>query len=112
MTRFWVSWWSKGEIKEPPFVYWGSGNIHDGRTSDEKTYCAVIDANGEGEIVLSLMYYFPDCRMRFCESRNADFAPPEDRFPGFDESRIFLERDMNGFIVHKWDWRKRNDCVI
>ncbi len=88
MSRFWVSWYSGYYADEgcskPPFQVWLSGERF--RRSSERTnatICAVIDAESEALIWPAVKEHFPDYEKRFCCQVGDDWAPLEDRFPGF-----------------------------
>jgi hypothetical protein len=84
MTRYWVSWWSGYYLDEgctkPPFQSWISGQRDGPR--DECSFCAVIDADSESEILDCIRHHFPDYELRFCNPKPDDYEPG-DRFPGF-----------------------------
>ncbi len=90
--RFWVSWWtSQDEDKgctTPPFDYWTSGYRFpkgDMEEDTESSVCAVIDADTEDDVWEGVAKYFPDYEARFCEEREADYAPGS-RFSGFENN--------------------------
>ena len=102
---------------EPPFKYWWTGSRARPKhgltaeqyiqytllkTEDEQfafldkherstgTACAMVEAESKEEIWPVIKKYFPDYEYRFCEELESGSARPNDRFPGFDETRISL----------------------
>ncbi len=90
MNRYWVSWYSGNYADEgctkPPFKFWNTGyrdrkNKSGQEERTECSLCAVIDAVNEKEIWKIVKQYFPDYKFRFCEEKENNYTPNEDRFP-------------------------------
>ena len=101
MKRFWVSWWTAndadhGVTKWPPsLVIWVSGQRGNDPCDLQESLCAVIDTDKhEVEIWAALNSWFPDLEPRFCSMKPPSFQPG-DRFPGFDPTRVTVERKEN-----------------